>query len=192
MHLSLGGFRVGVALVPEALDGIYESIVRIASETWSTVAAPIQYAAQYAFENHPEIEAYIRICTKIHRLVSEYMRQVLVELDIPYPRLDGGFYLYPDFCLFREGLKTKGVETSAALARHLIDEIQVVTLPGTAFGNPPEHLFLRLAPCDYRGADALEYIKAYPDCTAEALVSNCCPNIRLAGQRLGELFSDLR
>jgi len=190
-HLSLGGFRLGVALVPETLSHVYDAVVRIASETWSTVSSPIQYAAVKAFEQDPAIEAYIGDCTRIHSLVSGYLRQVLVEMGVDYPPLDGAFYLYPDFEKFREALAAKGVRTSEDLARVLIDEVQVATLPGTAFGADPETLTLRLAACDYDGAKALEIIQTHPDPSASLLVEACCPNIKLAGQKLGEYFTDL-
>jgi aspartate/methionine/tyrosine aminotransferase len=191
-HLSLGGFRVGIALVPQALNDIHAAMVRIASETWSTVAAPIQYAVLCAFENDPEIESYIQTCTKVHSLVCSYLRQVLLEIGIDYPPLDGGFYLYPDFEIFRKGLEARSVATNEELVRHLIDEIQLVTLPGVAFGDDARTLRIRFAPCDYEGLEALEYFRENPNCTAESLVANCCPNIRLAGQRLRKYFLEMR
>jgi aspartate aminotransferase len=190
-HLSLGGYRLGVALVPKALEAVFDAVVRIASETWSTVSAPIQYAALKAFEKDREIEDYIRTCTQIHSLVSEYLRQVLVRLGIHYPQLAGAFYLYPDFGVFREALNRRGICSSEDLARDLIEAVQLASLPGTAFGDSPSTLALRLACCDYEGGAALKYYKDHPGCTMESLVRRCCPNIRSAGQRLDAYFKDL-
>jgi hypothetical protein len=68
-----------------------------------------------------------------------------VEIGIRCPRPAGAFYLYPDFAPFREALGTRGIATSETLARYLLDEFDIVTLPGTAFGDRPEALRLRLA-----------------------------------------------
>ena len=55
-HLSLGGWRLGFGLIPKALPGLYDSLCQIASETWSAVAAPIQYAAIDPFSGHDVLE----------------------------------------------------------------------------------------------------------------------------------------
>jgi aspartate/methionine/tyrosine aminotransferase len=183
-HLSLGGYRLGVALIPETLRPVYEAVVRVASETWSCVSSPIQYAALRAFENDPQVEAYIRTCTQIHALISQYVRDALATTGIDYPDPQGAFYLYPDFGPFREELRTRGVETSDQLAIHLLKETQIASLPGTGFGDDPGNLRLRLASCDFDGQAALDFFAGHPDCSPESLVSACCPNIKLACERL--------
>jgi len=188
-HISLGGYRLGVALFPESLKNVYDSVVRIASETWSTVSAPIQFAALEAFRDSADIREYIDVCTRIHARVSGYVRQAILDLGIPYPELDGAFYLYPDFDRFGEELKQKGVETSEQLAKKLLDTVHVATLPGTAFGDAPEFLTLRLACCDFDGQKALDFFLEHPECTADEIVDACCPNIPLACERLAKFFS---
>ena len=39
----------------------------------------------------------------------------------------------------------RGISTSQELARYLLDEWDIATLPGTVFGEQPEVLLLRLA-----------------------------------------------
>lgn len=190
-HLSLGGYRLGVAFVPKALNSIYEAMIGIASETWSAVSAPIQFASLKAFENEPVVEDYINTCTKIHSIISSYVRDGLISLGIKYPVLEGAFYLYPNFGDFQDQLFGRDVKTSEQLAMHMLDKIQVATLPGTAFGDAPENLTLRLANCDFEGKIALNYYIEHPGCSPESLVNACCPKIKLACQRLGEYFSDL-
>jgi len=187
-HLSLGGYRLGFAFVPKKLHQVYESLIRVASETWSCVAAPIQYAVRAALRKDPAIEEYIRTCTRIHHLVGEYVRDTILALGIEYPGLEGAFYQYPDFAIKRDLLRTRGVETSDRLAVDLMDKTQIATLPGTAFGDLPENLRLRLATCDYDGETALDYVRAHPECTSETLINACCPNIRLACDRLSSYF----
>lgn len=190
-HLSLGGYRLGVAMVPKGQRPVFDAVIRMASLTWSTVSAPVQFAALEAFRNDPGVQEYIQTCTRIHRLVAGYVRDTVVALGIQYPDPEGAFYLYPDFEPFREKLQGYGVETSDQLATDLIDRIQLATLPGTAFGDEPEKLMLRLANCDFDGQAALDYYASRPDCTSESLVHASCPNIRLACERLGEYFEKL-
>jgi len=187
-HLSLGGFRLGIALIPKAMRPVYDGMVRVASETWSCVSAPIQFGSLKAFENDPQIEAYIRTCTRIHALVSQYVRDALVNLGVDYPEPQGAFYLYPDFEPFREMLRESGIETSDQLAIDLVKKTQIASLPGTGFGDDPGNLRLRLASCDFDGQTALDFYADHPDCSPEALVSACCPNIKLACERLGSYF----
>jgi aspartate aminotransferase len=190
-HLSLGGYRLGVAFVPKVLNSIYEAMIGIAGVTWSTVSAPIQFAALKAFESERTIEDYIKTCTDIHNMISSYVRDGLISLGIKYPVLDGAFYLYPDFGAFRDQLFARDVKTSEQLAMHMLDKIQVATLPGTAFGDAPENLTLRIANCDFDGQLALNYYIEHPGCSPESFVNACCPKIKLARQRLGEYFSNL-
>lgn len=189
-HLSLGGYRLGVAFVPDSLRSIFQAMVSIISETWSTVSAPIQFSALKAFEGDPAIEDHIKICTSIHNMVSSYVRDVLVSLGIQYPVLDGAFYLYPNFAPYQNQLFSRGIKTSEQLAIELLDVIQVATLPGTAFGDASDILTLRLANCDFDGKLALQYYIDHPGCTPESLVAACCPNIKLACQRIGEYFNN--
>jgi len=124
-------------------------------------------------------------------MTSSYVRDELVSLGIKYPVLEGAFYLYPNFGAFRNQLFGRDVKTSEQLAMHMLDKVQVATLPGTAFGDVPENLTLRLANCDFDGQIALNYYIDHPDCTPKSFVNACCPNIKLASQRLGEYFSKL-
>jgi len=187
-HLSLGGYRLGVAVFPESLSEVHDAVVRIASETWSTVSAPIQFAALEAFGDDPSIHEYIQTCTHIHSLISGYVHGEITSLGIPYPELQGAFYLYPDFEPFRGLLKDRGVETSEDLTRVLIEEMQVATLPGTAFNDDPENLRLRIACCDFDGENALAYYVEHPDCIRDELIEATCPNIRLACEQLRAFF----
>ena len=190
-HLSLGGFRLGVALIPKTLKDVFDAIVRIASETWSCVSSPIQFAALEAFGNDPQVECYIQTCTRIHALVSQYVRDVLVTLGVAYPNPQGAFYTYPDFEPFREKLRARGIQTSDQLASDLLLETHIASLPGTSFGDDFGNLRLRLASCDFEGQAALDFFTSHPDCSPEALVFACCPNIRLTCERLISYFLSL-
>ncbi len=146
-HLSLGGWRLGVAIVPPGAAGqqLLAAVNKIGGEIWSCVSAPVQYAALAAYADDPEILAYIAECTRLHAARTQHLWRGLCELDIPCARPDGGFYLYPSFDGWRGALAGAGVFTSDDLARHLLDKWRIATLPGTAFGSPPDELSLRLS-----------------------------------------------
>jgi aspartate aminotransferase len=146
-HLSLGGWRLGVALVPQGEAGkrLIRALRTIATETWSSVTAPVQYAAIIAYSGDPEIEAYIEECTTLHAIRTRYLWRHLDEMGITCAPPEGGFYLFPNFDRWRHPLAARGIHTSDDLAAYLLDRYQLATLPGSAFGAPPEELSLRLS-----------------------------------------------
>lgn len=154
-HLSLGGWRIGIALVPRSISGLFERLGHIASETWSCVPAPIQQAATYAYSGDEELERHITACTAIHGHINRHIAAGLRALGVIAPAPQGAFYNYPDFTPHRAALNAAGIRTSRDLANCLINEYNLATLPGLAFGAPEESLTLRLAGCDYDGAAAL-------------------------------------
>jgi aspartate/methionine/tyrosine aminotransferase len=162
-HLSLGGWRLGVAIVPPGPGGtrLMNALRSVASEIWSCVAAPIQHAAVVAYSDDREIEEYIGLCAGIHRARTRHLYRALRAIGLDCAAPDGGFYVYPDFGAWRQGLARHNVHTSEDLARFLLEEHHLATLPGTAFGSPPESLSLRLA---------TSYLDAETDEAAEALL----------------------
>ena len=146
-HLSLGGWRLGTAIVPPGENGqqMLKAVAKVGSELWSTAAAPIQYAAVTAYADDAEIAAYIERCTALHAVRTRYLWRGLCELDVPCAEPMGGFYLFPNFDHWRKPLAARGVHTSVDLARHLLDEWQIATLPGSDFGTPATELSLRLS-----------------------------------------------
>lgn len=182
-HLSLGGWRLGVAVVPPGEEGrrLMSAMQSVASEIWSCVAAPVQYAAIVAYSDDPDIEAYIRTCAGVHRARTHHLHRAFQALGVACAAPDGGFYLYPDFETWRQGLEARGVRTSEDLARYLLDEFHIAALPGTAFGSPPENLSLRLA-TSYLDAESdaaagalLEAFQQAPD--DAAFVETACPEL---------------
>lgn len=146
-HFSIGGWRVGVALLPDTEFGkeLMTKMVTFASETWSGVSAPIQYAAISAYSLKPEIEKYVADCRAIHGIRSRFIREALVELGIHCTRAEGAFYITVNFDGFAEGLKSKGVSSSPELATYLLDQYRIASLPGADFGIPANTLSLRLS-----------------------------------------------
>jgi aspartate/methionine/tyrosine aminotransferase len=141
-NLALGGWRIGVALLPEALSALRDRLAGVASEIWSSTSGPTQQAAAYAFAEPPEIVERVTVSRRLHETVVGAMTDRFTAAGARVARPQGGFYLYPDFEDLREQL---GVRTSAELAALLLDRYGVGVLPGSAFGEPPEALRLRVA-----------------------------------------------
>ncbi|WP_304525542.1 pyridoxal phosphate-dependent aminotransferase [Halomonas sp. I5-271120] len=151
-----GGWRLGAMHVPASLgEALFSRLLGIASETWSSVASPIQEAACVAYQRTPALDAYI---TRQREILAEIGQWAAAELDDAVIRThapDGGFYLYPDFEAHREALAQRGITTGSELTEALLDECGVALLPGSAFGAPAERLTVRLAYVDFDGAALL-------------------------------------
>ena len=141
-NLALGGWRIGVALLPEELRPLRDRLAGVASEIWSSTSGPTQQAAAYAFAEPPEIVERVTASRRLHETVLRAMADRFTAAGARVSRPQGGFYLYPDLEDLREPL---GVNTSAELSAILLDRYGVGVLPGSAFGDPPEALRLRVA-----------------------------------------------
>ncbi|HEY0756515.1 MAG TPA: aminotransferase class I/II-fold pyridoxal phosphate-dependent enzyme [Ktedonobacteraceae bacterium] len=144
---SAGGWRLGYAILPPGERGssLGKALRALASEIWSSAATPIAEAASAAFTPNAELDMYVQRSARIHGYITHSLYQTLSELGMSCPAPAGGFYLYPDFALWRAPLATLGVTTSSQLASYLLDSWAIATLPAVAFGEEPEALRLRLA-----------------------------------------------
>ncbi|MHA2212557.1 MAG: pyridoxal phosphate-dependent aminotransferase [Candidatus Thorarchaeota archaeon] len=155
---SLGGYRVGVLLLPPGETDLLKSIVSLGSETWSCVSAPIQHAAVEGYSTDSEITQYILDCSSIHEAITTYVHRRIEASGVRCPQPKGAFYLFPDWNEHNEKMSKLGNTTSLDLANRLLRDYNVAALPGSAFGMPPENLCLRLATVDYDGANALNQL----------------------------------
>ncbi|GJL86140.1 MAG: aminotransferase [Micavibrio sp.] len=184
-HLSLGGWRFGIGFIPKAVDGLNTLLNNIASETWSCVPAPMQQAVIEAYKGHQDIEDHIQACTDIHKLMNIYIAEGLRGHGIENPAVQGSFYNYPNFESFRDGLAKIGITTSKELQNHLMKTYGLASLPGTAFGEDPETLTLRLSGCDYDGTKALEAYQA-GETLDEAFIAKHAPRVKAQVEAFGD------
>ena len=113
---------------------------------WSAPAAPIQHAAALAFTEPALIAGRIAASRALHAQVAAAVAAACASAGLIVPAPQAGFYVYPDFEPWRDYLHARHqVTTSTALARLLLNRYGVATLPGSAFGEPPAALRLRLA-----------------------------------------------
>ena len=146
-HLSLGGWRLGISILPrnsfgEQLISKFESI---AGSIWSCVPAPFQIVGETAFSDNESIENYINVCANIHEIRTLFIYDHFQDLGIDCPRPTGGFYIYASFKKWSEQLSKKGIISCTSLSEYLLDKHKIATLPGSAFGDDPENLCLRIS-----------------------------------------------
>lgn len=146
-HFSIGGWRVGVALLPDTELGkqLMQKMVLFASETWSGVSAPIQYAAIDAYLQHDDVEQYVADCRDIHGIRTRYIRSALMAMGITCTSAKGGFYIAANFDAYSNSLTALGIHNAADLSKHLLQEYRIATLPGSDFGIPATTYTLRLS-----------------------------------------------
>ncbi len=154
-----GGWRLGVALLPENIDADFkETLLGIASETYSCAPTPIQIAACAAYEYSEVTKNYLNKQRKILSVIGNYCATELAQAKIAVLPPEGGFYLFVDFSPLKDDLAKRGILTSSILCEKLLADTGVALLPGTAFGMEEEHLCVRLAYVDFDGIKAMEYI----------------------------------
>lgn len=156
--LALGGWRIGYARTPDNEWGrtLRAAMVAIASEVWSCLATPMQHVAAHVLTDPPEVLAHIDASARLHARVATAMYEILVAAGVHCRAPQAGFYVYPDFAPLSLQLRGRGITTSSALARELLERQDVATLPGVVFGEPDENLTLRLATSLLYGADDVQ------------------------------------
>jgi aspartate aminotransferase len=182
-----GGWRLGVYMIPPGLAWLRDAISAVASETYTSTSAPIQYAAVRAFEGGLEIEAYLEQSRRVLKALGSWTGKKLREVGAQVAMPQGGFYLFPDLSPFAAGLAERGIHDSPTLVERLLEETGVAVLPGTVFGRPQEELTLRLAVVDFNGAGALAGVQKLGSGEVdEAFLAQYCPNVVTAIERLCE------
>jgi aspartate aminotransferase len=145
-----GGWRLGYFAIPDSLKEIYDKISVLATETFSAVSAPIQFAAVEAYEgDHSE---YVHKSIKILKVIANTVYKKFNTNNIQANKPEGGFYIMPDFT----NLLSHKFKSSKEFCKSLLEETGVAVLPGTDFGFPEEKLLFRLSYVDFDGAKFLK------------------------------------
>ncbi|RAP39191.1 aminotransferase [Candidatus Marinamargulisbacteria bacterium SCGC AAA071-K20] len=150
-----GGWRLGVALFPKK-SLIQNAVIGVASETYSCVSAPIAYAAIEAYNYDDRIKKYLTVQRQILSHLGNWIADELSTAGVSVCKPEGGFYVNPDFTPLKEKLSSRGITNSQNLCAALLDDINVVLLPGLAFGYADDNLVTRLAYVDFDGATILD------------------------------------
>ena len=145
-----GGWRLGYFLIPENLLEIKNMINVLASETFSAVSAPIQYAAIKAYEN--DHSNYINKSKNILRAVGNYVFENLKSNKILINKPQGGFYLMPEFL-------NKKFKSSSEMCDTILNDTGVALLPGSDFGFEQTKMLARLSFTDFDGQEFMNKIE---------------------------------
>ena len=146
-----GGWRLGYFIIPNTLNILRDAINVLASETFSSVSAPIQYAAITAYSN--DYSEYLDNSKNILRAVGGYVYENLKSNKVIINKPQGGFYLMPEF-------SNKNFLTSSEMCNNLLKETSVVLLPGSEFGFDKKRMLARLSFTDFNGQDFMKNIKS--------------------------------
>ena len=145
-----GGWRLGYFIIPDTLKNLRDSINVLASETFSSVSAPIQYAAITAYST--DHSKYINDSKNILKAVGNYVYENLKSNKVIINKSQGGFYLMPEF-------SNKSFSTSSEMCDNLLKETGVALLPGSDFGFDKKRMLARLSFTDFNGQDFMKNIQ---------------------------------
>jgi aspartate aminotransferase len=179
-----GGWRLGTFSFPPELDWLASAMTTIASETYTSVCAPVQHAAVRAFAFDSDIQAYLQHSRRVLAAVMRPATTILRDAGIRVRDPAGGFYLFLDFSPLAERLAQRGVTDARTLAQRLLDDGGVASLPGSAFGRSRRDLTVRIALVDFDGAAALAASRTIPleQALPESFVAEHCGRL-IAGVR---------
>ncbi len=174
-----GGWRLGTFSFPPKLHWLMEVMAAVASETYTSVSAPIQYAAIQAFLCGAEIEDYLWHVRKILSLLGNETAAKLKSGNIMVNDPTGGFYLFLDFTNHEKKLHKRGITSGSILCERLLDECGIAILPGVDFNRPAGELSARLSYVDFDGAKALgaSYRMALHENLPDDFLSQYCGNV---------------
>ncbi len=145
-----GGWRLGYFIVPNSLNKFKDMINVLASETFSAVSAPIQYAAIKAYEN--DHSDYINKSRNILKAVGNYVYENLKSNKVLINKPQGGFYLMPEFL-------NKKFNSSTEMCDDILNKTGVALLPGSDFGFDQNRMLARLSFTDFDGKKFMEEIE---------------------------------
>ena len=145
-----GGWRLGYFLVPDSLIEIKNMINVLASETFSAVSAPIQYAAIKAYEQ--DHSNYINKSKNILGAIGNYVYENLRSNKVLINKPQGGFYLMPEFL-------NKKFNSSSEMCDSILNDTGVALLPGSDFGFEQTKMLARLSFTDFDGQEFMNKIE---------------------------------
>ena len=162
-----GGWRLGYFIIPENLKIIKDTLNVLASETFSAVSAPIQYAAIQAYKG--DHNNYIKSSREILKAVGNYVYENLSSNKVLINKPQGGFYLMPEFISAK-------FNSSSEMCKNILETTGVVLLPGSDFGFDKKRMLARLSFTDFDGNNFMKARKKnnFKD---NELIKNLAPKV---------------
>ena len=142
-----GGWRLGFFAIPDQLKEFKNSLKIMCSESFTSVSAPIQYAAVEAYSgDHSE---YLNTVKKILSFTGNYVYENLKSNLINIAKPEGGFYLFPEFTNAK-------FSSSSEMCKDILNKTGVALLPGSDFGLNSKKMLARLSYTDFNGSSFLK------------------------------------
>ena len=162
-----GGWRLGFLAVPNGMKDFMKSLKSLASESYSTVNTPTQFAAVEAYEgNYENYKLKVRgILNAVGTYVYNNLKSNKVLINPP----QGAFYLMPEF-------KNKKYKTSSKLCEAILNDTGVAMLPGSDFGFNSKRMITRLSYTDFDGFEFFKNVSNY-NSISEEMVKTYAPNV---------------
>ena len=123
------------------------SLKILSSESFTSVSAPIQYAAIEAYKGDHSV--YLNTVRNILSFVGNYVYENLKSNVINVRKPEGGFYLFPEF------MNAK-FSSSSEMCKDILNKTGVALLPGSGFGLENKKMIARLSYTDFNGANFLK------------------------------------
>ena len=142
-----GGWRLGFFAIPNQLKELKNSLKILCSESFTSVSAPIQYAAVKAYKG--DHSAYLTDVKKILSFTGNYVYENLKSNVINVTKPEGGFYLFPEFTNAK-------FSTSSEMCNDILNKTGVALLPGSDFGLDSNKMIARLSYTDFDGSNFLK------------------------------------
>lgn len=143
--MALGGWRIGLARLPEGASSLRDEVIGIGSEVWSSLAVPMQTVAEHVLAEPPTITTHVAASRRLHASVARAVHDSFVAAGASCRAPQGAFYLYPDLESFRAGLPYQITQHATMFAEYLLDQYGLGVLTGSAFGDDPGALRFRVA-----------------------------------------------
>ena len=162
-----GGWRLGFLAVPNKSKEFMNSLKSLASESYSTVNTPTQYAAVEAY--YGDYNDYKLKVRAILSAVGNYVYNNLKSNKILINPPQGAFYLMPEF-------KNKKFKSSIQLCDAILNDTGVAMLPGSDFGFNPKKMLTRLSYTDFDGVEFFKKVTDYKSISSE-MIKKYAPNV---------------
>ena len=162
-----GGWRLGFLAVPKKLKEFLTSLKSLASESYSTVNTPTQFAAVEAYDG--DYDDYKNKVKGILNAIGNYVYNNLKSNKVLISPPQGAFYLMPEF-------QNKKYKSSSKLCEAILKETGVAMLPGSDFGFKPKKMLTRLSYTDFNGAEFFKNVSNYNSIDDE-LIKKYAPNV---------------
>ena len=142
-----GGWRLGYFAIPKQLKKIKDNLKILCSESFTSVSAPIQYAAVQAYED--DHSDYLNQVKKILSFIANYVYENLKSNSVNISKPEGGFYLFPEFTNAK-------FSSSSEMCKDILNKTGVALLPGSDFGLRSNIMIARLSFTDFDGKNFLK------------------------------------